>query len=147
MTTAKMTAYTLQELILALGDKDLAKIGHNTYARRVEDPKTDLGCIAVCYHETNIIRFNPMGTRVTVDCGGWHTATTAGRIHEFLQANGGASCGIKSGTIRVTDSAGISFPLTAPITIETDSGELFCESAETAPVVGSFSLSSGIALF
>lgn len=147
MAIAKMTAYTLQELILALGDKDLTKIGHNTYARRVEDPKTGLGCVAVCYRETNIIRFNPMGTRVTVDCGGWHTATTAGRIHKFLQANGGASCGIKSGTIRVTDTTGISYPLTDPITIDTGNGELFCESAEVAPVIGSFSLSSGIALF
>lgn len=60
-----------------LGDKSTRKLANNTYVHRVGDD------IAVKYHATDITTYHRDGT-ITLDTGGWRTATTKGRMHELI---------------------------------------------------------------
>lgn len=70
-------ATTYQGWLAHLGDRTSRKVAHNTYAVLHPDG------VAIRFHRTDILVFHPDGT-ITVDTGGWHTATTKTRLNAFL---------------------------------------------------------------
>ena len=63
-----------------LGDRDHKQLAHNTTIRRVGDD------IAVTYHRTDIVTFHADHS-ITIDDGGWPTATTIMRLHALTPRN------------------------------------------------------------
>ena len=57
--------------------RDYAKLHHNVYL----EPRAD-DCIAVKYHETDIVVYRPDG-KIELHCGGWFTATTKQNINAY----------------------------------------------------------------
>lgn len=64
-----------------LGDRVRAKVGNNTYARRLTPG--NFGPIAVRLHETDVVIAYVDGS-VRLDSGGWRTVTTKDRVNRFL---------------------------------------------------------------
>jgi hypothetical protein len=54
-----------------------AKLGNNIYLEPREG-----GCIAVRYHQTDIVTFYPHG-KIKLRCGGWYTVTTKQNLSIF----------------------------------------------------------------
>lgn len=57
--------------------RDYAKLHHNVYL----EPRAD-DCIAVKYHETDIVVYHPDG-KIELHCGGWFTTTTKQNISAY----------------------------------------------------------------
>ncbi len=57
--------------------RDYAKLSHNVYL----EPRAD-NCIAVKYHDTDIVVYHPDG-KIELHCGGWFTVTTKQNISAF----------------------------------------------------------------
>ena len=57
--------------------RNRAKLHHNVYL----EPRAD-DCIAVKYHQTDIVIYHPDG-KIELHCGGWYTATTKQNISAF----------------------------------------------------------------
>jgi hypothetical protein len=69
------------------------------------------GGIAVKHHHTDIVTYNEDGT-ITLDNGGWHSQTTANRMHHLVPA--GIRVFIKQGLMYVDSAQGVrSFALGA----------------------------------
>ena len=83
MTNLKMKAdvTTFEDAIKFLGGETQKEFGHNTYMTRLSS-----GSVAVTYHKTEIVTYHPNGT-ITLDNGGWHTVTTARRMHRLTPSN------------------------------------------------------------
>ena len=78
MPVAKMpTIRNYADALAFLDGKTSRKIGHNT--ELVNDGKDSVG---VRYHDTVIVRFHQNGA-LELDCNGWPTMTTLGRMHQF----------------------------------------------------------------
>lgn len=72
------------------------KIANNTYCQRrpscCEEPgvpvnQPDLQCVAIKFHSTDVVTYHWMGgwgERISLDTGGWLTATTKNRINRYL---------------------------------------------------------------
>ena len=58
--------------------RDSRKIGNNTYAIKVADD-----CYAIKLHNTHVVTAYLDG-RIVLDNGGWYSATTKNRMHEYL---------------------------------------------------------------
>jgi hypothetical protein len=71
---------TYQELDTLIGEKARLKVGHNTYAYRVE------GGLDIVYHRTTVVSLTPNG-EIMLNSGGWHTSTTKERLNWFLPAS------------------------------------------------------------
>ena len=50
--------------------------------------RTDDGTIICRYHDTDIAKYNPTTRTVTLNSGGWHTATTKRHINQCFQVWG-----------------------------------------------------------
>ena len=78
MSVAKMpTIRNFDEALDMLNGRTYKKIGNNT--ELVYDGKDSVG---VRYHNTVIVRFHQNGA-LELDCNGWTTMTTLGRMHQF----------------------------------------------------------------
>lgn len=63
-----------------LGDRQRARLGHNTTIRRGLG-----GDVIVTYHETDIVTYCGDGT-IILKADGWVSATTANRLHKLTPA-------------------------------------------------------------
>lgn len=77
-----------------LGDRQSARLGHNTTIRRGPG-----GDVVVTYHETDIVTYCDAGN-IILRADGWVTATTANRLHKLTPATVGV--GRKLGDYVVT---------------------------------------------
>lgn len=77
-----------------LGNRQSARLGHNTTIRRGLG-----GDVIVTYHATDIVTYANDGT-IILQANGWVTATTANRLHKLTPTN--VRVGRKLGDFRVT---------------------------------------------
>lgn len=123
MAVARLTATLLPAIMWACqpgncrgGSK---KIAHNTYARYL-----DYG-IEVTYHGNRIV-FQEFGSlHYVISNGGWHSVTTAGRLHQITLDNGGGMVNIKNGVMRYTSPSGKVYDMYNPLVIDSVTGEVF----------------------
>lgn len=71
---------TFKEAMAKLGTRDSKKLANNTYLKKREG-----GNIAVLYHETDVVIYQPHGKTI-LESGGFRTKTTKERIIEFSPA-------------------------------------------------------------
>ncbi len=68
--------------------RSCAKLWHNVYLEwryygdTPQSPTLDRVCIAVKYHQTDIVTFYPDG-KIELRCGGWYTVSTKQNISTF----------------------------------------------------------------
>ena len=65
--------------------RDSRVIGNNTRAVKVADD-----CYAIRLHDTNVVTAYADG-RIVLDNGGWYSATTKNRMHEYLPPRAGVN--------------------------------------------------------
>ena len=134
MAVAQLTATRLPSIVGACqpgncrnGSK---KIANNTYAHYRHDG------VEVTHHSNRIMfmpfpegPFDPdeaMNRHVLYEIGnaGWHTMTTAGRLHQITRANGGGMVGIKDGIMRYTAPDGTVYDMYNTLVIDSVTGEV-----------------------
>ena len=94
------------------------KVAHNTYACI-----RDYG-LEITYHDNRIL-FKPYGgSHYEINSAGWHTVTTAGRLHQITRANGGGTVNIKNGVMRYTTPSGTVHEMYRPLFVDMNTGEV-----------------------
>lgn len=134
MAVAQLTATHLPSILGACqpgncrnGSK---KIAHNTYAHYrpngVEVTYHGNRIMFMPFHEGPLDTNEAMNRHVLYEISnaGWHTMTTAGRLHQITRANGGGMVGIKNGTMRYTAPDGTVHDMYSTLVIDSVTGEV-----------------------
>ena len=94
------------------------KVAHNTHIFA-----GDHG-LELTYHGNRILH-KPYGAlHYEIGNAGWHTMTTAGRLHQITRANGGGAVGIKDGVMRYTAPSGKVHDMYGTLIIDARNGEV-----------------------
>lgn len=94
------------------------KVAHNTHIYA-----GDHG-IELTYHDNRIVFVPYGGLHYEINNAGWHTTTTAGRLHQITRANGGGAVNIKNGVMRYTAPSGTAYEMHGPLLIDMRTGEV-----------------------
>ena len=94
------------------------KVAHNTYAYAGDDG------VEITYHGNRILLKGYGATHYEINNAGWHTVTTAGRLHQITRDNGGGTVNIKNGVMRYTAPSGTVHEMYGPLLIELATGEV-----------------------
>ncbi|ATW58496.1 hypothetical protein SEA_C3PO_88 [Corynebacterium phage C3PO] len=118
MAVAQLIETDLLELTQLARSNQGRKIAHNTYIHAGSHG------LELTYHGNRIV-FKPYGgLHYEMTNAGWHTVTTAGRLHQLTRANGGGMVNIKGGVMRYTAPSGTVHEMNAPLLIDMRTGEV-----------------------